>query len=88
MAAATEKLLRGFGCYLEQEKWSDTQLLDFIDEYAAYAAKFDPRVAEYIRQHVREQILFDVQLRWLKQFNDRFDDRPTDKRRYQDVVTS
>lgn len=64
------------------------QLLDFIDEYAAYAAKFDPRVAEYIRQHVREQVLFDVQLRWLKQFNDRFDDRPTDERRHQDAVTS
>ena len=76
LAAATEKLLLGFGYYREQERLNDDELVTFFDEYAARTGAIEPEVGACLRHSVRELLLIDVHRRWLRAFNDRFDDRP------------
>lgn len=75
LAAACEKLLLGFQYFQQQEALDDDAIMEFFEEYAAQAESIEKDVGHRLRSEMRDMLLMDIQKRWLKAFNDRFDNR-------------
>lgn len=75
VAAGQHKIRAGLVAFYEQTDLTEEELQEFASKYADEISRYDEELAIYVRDTVIDELLIEINSRWLADFNQKFDNR-------------